>query len=571
MTRALSTLALVASVFVALVPAAGGKQAAGETVLVSAHDASVLPAGARFVTELGPGLRTYTLPVPGDTSAERYADRLARRDGVYAAQPNTRLKLNALASPCADPPDANSALKLATSVSALSVQAPGPTAPVAVLDTGVDTATTELSGRVRTGTYTIDDSSDTSDIDGHGTEVAAVVAAAPGRFQGISPTTPVLPIKIYNKNSETTVDWVVKGIEAAVAAGAPFINLSSSNPAADVAASDASVLQQAITAAFAKGTITIVSSGNEGKGDPAVPGKLERVINVGSSSVEGTRDTFSNYGPWVDLVAPGASLILPAPKGVCESGYGTANGTSFAAPAVAGAAALIKSLRPSLDTQQMYDLLRMYSTKGSGERDNDLGFGLLSVEAGSQNTAPQKQATEVDDDVYWVKQDTKSHPTYLKATRTAKLKSLGPAGQGLDRRLPGVSQEGRTDHGVGHCRQVDRPAEHRHLVPEDRVVRREPEQDDEPAQGLRGNHERSAGQLPRHRRGHVLRERRRAGPAGRDGREADEHADRPVHQVQPHAEEVGRQEGDQEEEEEEEEVAPGSALQTPSDPPTRAW
>ena len=142
------------------------------------------------------------------------------------------------------------------------------------------------------------------------------------------------------------------------------------------------MLQQAITAAFAKGTITIVSSGNEGKGDPAVPGKLERVINVGSSSVEGTRDTFSNYGPWVDLVAPGASLILPAPKGVCESGYGTANGTSFAAPAVAGAAALIKSLRPSLDTQQMYDLLRMYSTKGSGERDNDLGFGLLSVEAG---------------------------------------------------------------------------------------------------------------------------------------------------------------------------------------------
>jgi subtilisin family serine protease len=423
MKRALSTLALLASAFVALVPAAGGKQATDETVLVNAHDASVLPAGARFVSELGPGLRTYKLPVPGDISPESYADRLSRRDGVYAAQPNTRLKLSALASPCADPPDANSALALATSVSALSVQAPGPTAPVAVLDTGVDTATTELAGRVRTGVYTIDDSSDTSDIDGHGTEVAAIVAAAPGRFQGISPTTPVLPIKIYNKNSETTVDWVVKGIEAAVDKGAPFINLSSSNPAADVAASDASVLQQAITAAFAKGTITIVASGNEGKGDPAVPGELERVINVGSSSIEGTRDTFSNYGPWIDLVAPGASLILPAPKGVCESGYGTANGTSFAAPAVAGAAALIKSLRPSLDTQQMYDLLRMYSTKGSGDRDNDLGFGLLSVEAGSQNTAPQKQATEVDDDVYWVKQDPKQHPTYLKATKTAKLKS----------------------------------------------------------------------------------------------------------------------------------------------------
>jgi subtilisin family serine protease len=446
MKRAASTLALAVAAFAALlVPASGSSPADTGTVIVSAHDASVLPAGARFVSELGPGLQVFTLKVPAGSTAERYSAQLGRRDGVYAAQPNTRLKLDALSSPCADPPSANTAQNLASNVSALAVTAPGPTAPVAVLDTGVDTAVPELAGRVRTGNYTIDGSADTSDIDGHGTEVAAVVGAKAGRFQGISPTTPIIPIKIYNRNSETTVDWVVKGIDAAVKAGAPFINLSSSNPAADVAAADANVLQQAITAAFAKGTITIVSAGNEGKGDPTVPGKLERVINVGSASADGTRDAYSNFGPWIDLVSPSAGLILPAPPGVCTTGYGTAQGTSFSAPAVSGAAAVIKSLRPTLDTQQMYDLLRMFTVKDlyTPGRDNDSGFGLLSVEEGVNAATPAKQSTEIDDDVYWVKQDRKKHPTYMKATSKTSLKSSVQPGKDPDDVFPVYVQKGR--------------------------------------------------------------------------------------------------------------------------------
>lgn len=436
MKRFTTVLALAASAVVFAVPAGHAATNQGPpSVIVSAKDASVLPVGARFVAEMAPGLRMYTLRVPEGKTAAEYARTLGdSHPDIHGAQPNTRLKIDALASPCADAPSVNGAQSLAGTVGALSVPAPGPTDPVAVLDTGVSPATPELAGRVLTGTWAVNGSSDTTDVDGHGTEVAAVVAAAPGRFQGISPTTPILPIKIYNNNSTTTVDWVVKGIEAAVKAKAPIINLSSSNPASDVSSGDASVLQLAINAAFAKGTIVIVSAGNEGKGDRVIPGSLEHVITVGSATPEGTRDAFSNFGSWIDIVSPGANMILPAPPNVCSTGYGTANGTSFSAPAVAGAAALIKSLRPKLDTQQLYDLLRMETAKElyTPGRDNDSGFGLLSVADGITAPTPSRQSTELDDDVFWIKQDRKKHPTYLRTTRSRKFKKTASVQAGKD-------------------------------------------------------------------------------------------------------------------------------------------
>ncbi len=144
----------------------------------------------------------------------------------------------------------------------------------------------------------------------------------------------------------------MRGIQEAVTRGAGVINLSSSNPAADVDPKDAAVLQQAITAAFAQGTITVVAAGNEGKIDASVPGNLSRVLTVGSASSDGTRDAFSNFGPWIDLVSPGASMILPAPLDVCTTGYGVASGTSFSAPAVAGAAALDLGAAPARSTRR---------------------------------------------------------------------------------------------------------------------------------------------------------------------------------------------------------------------------
>ena len=241
-------------------------------VLATAASAAALPGEPKFISELAPGLRVYALETPAGTTADAYADRLGRRAGVFATQVDRRMKADGprpglrrrpgrqpvpAASSTASPPPRSSRRR--------------PTKPVAILDTGVDPNVAELRGRVLPGFNAATGSTDTSDIDAHGTQVAAVAAARAGRFQGVSPTTPILPIEVYNRSSETTVAWVVRGIEEAVARGAGVINLSSSNPAADVDPKDAAVLEQAITAAFAKGTITIVSAGNEGKGDAGRP------------------------------------------------------------------------------------------------------------------------------------------------------------------------------------------------------------------------------------------------------------------------------------------------------------
>lgn len=420
--------------------------AASPRVLATAASSAALPGEPTFISELAPGLRVYAIDTPAGTTAETYADLVARRSGVFATQVDRRMKATGLAQACADTPDANQSQRLVNAVAAAAIVAPETTTPVAILDTGIDPSVAELRGRVLPGFNAATGSTDTSDTDAHGTQVASVAAARAGRFQGVSPTTPILPIEIYNRSSETTVAWVVRGIEEAVARGASVINLSSSNPAADVDPKDAAVLEQAITAAFAKGTITVVSAGNEGKGDPAVPGNLTRVLTVGSATADGTRDAFSNFGPWVDVVSPGANLILPSPLDVCSSGYGIAQGTSFSAPAVAGAAALVWAQRPTLNAQQIYDVMRTGAVKDLYQtgRDDDSGFGLLDVATGLSSPAPIKQTTEVDDDVFWLKADPKTHPTYLKKATKATIKSAVSVGKDPQDVFPVYLKRGQT-------------------------------------------------------------------------------------------------------------------------------
>jgi subtilisin family serine protease len=415
-------------------------------VLVTAASASSLPGDPVFISELARGLRVYALETPAWTNAEGYADRLAREPGIFATQVDHRLKADGLAQACADTPSANDSQKLVQAVAAAAVVAPEKTTPVAILDTGVDPNAAELRGRVLPGFNAATGSTDTSDIDGHGTQVAAVAAARAGRFQGVSPTTPILPIEIYNRSSETTVAWVVRGIEEAVARGAGVINISSSNPSADVDPKDADVLEQAIVAAFAKGAITVVAAGNEGKNNATVPGRLTRVLNVGSATADGTRDAFSNYGVWLDLVSPGANLILPSPADVCVSGYGVAQGTSFSAPAVAGAAALVWANRPELNAQGIFDVMRTGAVKDiyTQGRDDDSGFGILDVATGLSSGAPVKQTTEVDDDVFWLKQDPKKHPTYLRRSRSATIKSAVSVGKDPQDVFPVYVKRGQT-------------------------------------------------------------------------------------------------------------------------------
>jgi hypothetical protein len=128
------------------------------------------------------------------------------------------------------------------------------------------------------------------------------------------------------------------------------------------------------------------------------------VLTAGSGSSAGVRDLFSNSGPWVDVISLGSYVIAPVPTSICPSGYASVKGTSFAAPALAGAAAMLQAAKPGIKPQQLFDLIRHAATDvGVSGWDADTGFGFLDVADSINAATPPLLGNEVDDDIMFAK------------------------------------------------------------------------------------------------------------------------------------------------------------------------
>ena len=309
-------------------------------------------------------------------------------------------------------------------VNALAVDVPD-TPPIASLDTGADPGAAEIAGRIVSPFDALaNQPNDGTDVDGHGTQIAGIAAAAPGLVRGVSPSSPVMPIRVYNGDGASTVQAIVRGINWAADHGAAAIDVSASQAMANASDADIAALSRAITRAFNRGVVVVAPSGNEGRADPAIPAALPHVLTVGAIDGTGGRATFSNVGWWVDLVAPGSALVAPTPKAYCDSGYGLANGTSYAAPAVAAAAAIVAKLRPELSAQQRVEVLRSsaHDIELAG-RDVEAGHGVLDVAAATAAAAPANgPSPEVDDDPFFVRGAfAKTHPTLLRIKKKSSV------------------------------------------------------------------------------------------------------------------------------------------------------
>jgi hypothetical protein len=387
-----------------VVTAAAAPAAQGRRVLVAVERDVHSPAGGALVGALPDGSPTYLVKVPHGSTAAQYARRLSRRRGVLAAQVDHPLKLRSAqnATGCIDKPDPP-IRTIATQTNSELVNVGGPTKPIAILDTGIDPAVPELNGRVLdnhdvVGGFTVPDQ------DGHGTEVASVAAAALGAVRGVSPTSPVFSVRIFNSSGNSSSQIVVNGITAAVQAGAGVINISAAGAIADATPADNRVLTVAIAQAFNAGVLVVAPSGNEGKAQADAPGAYPHVLTAGSGTAAGGRDLFSNTGPWLDLLAPASDIVVPTTLNVCTSGYALVKGTSFAAPAVAGAVAILQTLRPGIKTQQLFDIVRHAgSDLGLTGWDADTGFGMLNVADNVTAATPPLLGNEIDDDIVFAK------------------------------------------------------------------------------------------------------------------------------------------------------------------------
>jgi hypothetical protein len=392
---------LAIAVLAAAAPAAQGRR-----VLVAVERDAHSPAGGVLSGALPDGSPTYLLKVPRGISASSYARRWSRQPTVIAAQVDHRLVLHtAQQSPTGCVPAPRQPDRaVATQTDATLADIGGvPTKPIAILDTGIDPNAPELAGRVLPD-HDVVGGFQVPDQDGHGTEVASVAAGAPGLMQGISPTSHVFSVRIFNSTGNSSSGIVVQAITAAVQNGAGVINISAAGNVADATDQDNQVLIVAIAQAFNAGVLVVAPSGNEGKTQADAPGAYPHVLTAGSGNAGQGRDLFSNSGPWVDLVSPASDITVATPTSVCSSGYAQVKGTSYASPAVAGAAAMVQAVKPGLKAQQIFDIVRQSgSDLGLTGWDQDTGFGLLDVNAAISAATPKLIGNEVDDDIMFAK------------------------------------------------------------------------------------------------------------------------------------------------------------------------
>ena len=168
---------------------------------------------------------------------------------------------------------------------------------------------------------------------GHGTMVAGVIHL-------VAPRAYILPLKAFNADGSGYTSDVIRAIYRAVNANANVLNMSFSF------ASASRELSQAMSHANKNNVICVASAGNEGQNIAVYPAAYtNRVMGVASTSNADARSSFSNYGnAHVWLAAPGEGIVTTYPYGT----YAAAWGTSFSAPFVSGAAALLFDVNASL-------------------------------------------------------------------------------------------------------------------------------------------------------------------------------------------------------------------------------
>ncbi len=229
-----------------------------------------------------------------------------------------------------------------------------------------DTLGYDVSGDIQTLFDPIGDN-DPSDAIGHGTHIAGIVASRADQFgvAGIAQSALIMPVKI-RPNATTAVG--VAGIVYAVNAGAQVINISWGTPF------ESGLLQEAMEFARSNGVFVAVAPGNTGSNDRFFPAAYDSVFVVGAGNSSGKMTDFSTWGAHVDIIAPGLDILSlraagtdmyeaigePEVRVVDPDGlYYLADGTSMAAPMVAGAAALFLSARPDLSLVELEEILRL--------------------------------------------------------------------------------------------------------------------------------------------------------------------------------------------------------------------
>ncbi|MFC0187297.1 S8 family serine peptidase [Fictibacillus aquaticus] len=249
---------------------------------------------------------------------------------------------------------------------------------VAVIDQGIDRKHPELDSRVSTS-INMADPMNMPLADYHGTHVAGIIAGEKDNGiggYGINQNVELISLDVFDRGFDASDYVIAEAILEAVNQGAKVINMSLGG------SMSSPIMEEAVKMAVEKGVTIVAAAGNESSDSPSYPAAYEGVISVGSTNAKNELSSYSNFGPSVDVVAPGEDIYAPLYDYELKSMFYNLSGTSMASPMVAGLASLLLSKYPSLKPAEIEYIIE-HTSKDLGSKGYDRKFahGLIQPAA----------------------------------------------------------------------------------------------------------------------------------------------------------------------------------------------
>ena len=245
--------------------------------------------------------------------------------------------------------------------------------PIAMIDSGVNPYHSDLASKLIAGWSFLLGNNNTADVQGHGTATAGVAAAAGNNANGVAGVSwlsPIMPLVVLNSSDYAAYSDIANAITYAADHGVRIINVSIGGSTAS------STLQNAVNYAWNKGAVVFASAMNNSTSTPYYPAACDKVVAVSATEPSDTLSSFSNYGTWIDLAAPGNNILTTDNGG----GYSSWYGTSFSSPIAAGTAALALSKNPGLTASSLVTLLEQNADDiGAPGFDTSFGWGRVNA------------------------------------------------------------------------------------------------------------------------------------------------------------------------------------------------
>ena len=330
-----------------------------------------IEASVGRVIEYLPALKVARVRLYGGLDGYRAATFTSRLAGVSFVEPNyvlTAYQANTEAAPN-DPGYAQQwALPKVQADRAWPLWSPKESTVIAIVDTGVAMNHPDLANKIYRnasgqviGYDFINGDADPTDDNGHGTHCSGIAAGqvnngvgmagvagwSGGPLSSDTTNTKIMPVKVLVANGSGSLSAVASGIIFAVDNGAKVISLSLGST------STATTLANAVAYAWNNGCVVVAAAGNSGSSVKSYPAAYPNVISVAATDSTDTLASFSNFSTWVTCAAPGVGIYSTIPG----NGYASWNGTSMAAPLVAGEVALLASHAPNLSNAALRDLV----------------------------------------------------------------------------------------------------------------------------------------------------------------------------------------------------------------------